>query len=139
MQGEPPPGEPEPSKAERPATKAADDPALRAGLALAPAFRAAFESESRDAAWAGAEETRLTKLLHEAGLPTDAVSEVRCQRTVCRVAFDAVSVEPARQAQIYGRLQNELGPGLSLEAASAEREPRGNLYVLRKGVELEQQ
>ena len=55
--------------------------------ALAPAFRSTFDRETRDAQWAEREEPRLTQLLSSSGVPATAISEVRCQSTVCRVSF----------------------------------------------------
>ncbi len=106
---------------------------------LAPAFRSAFDRESRDVAWANGEEPRLTQLLAGAGVPESAISEVRCQSTVCRIALNSVDLKAALQSPLYqlisSRVKDEFGT-LGLDA-SGEGEQHAAFYVLRKGYELE--
>jgi hypothetical protein len=106
---------------------------------LAPAFRSAFARESRDAAWANGEEPRLTQLLAGAGVPSNAISEVRCQSTVCRVALTSVDVKAAQQSPLYQllyqRVRDEFGT-LGLDTAGTDGEQHAAFYVLRKGAEL---
>jgi hypothetical protein len=106
---------------------------------LAPAFRSAFDRESRDAAWANGEEPRLTQLLAGAGVPASAIGEVRCQSTVCRVALNSVDAKAVQQSPLYQllyqRVRDEFGT-LGLDNAGGDGEQHAAFYVLRKGAEL---
>jgi hypothetical protein len=107
---------------------------------LAPAFRSAFDRESRDAAWASGEEPRLAQILAGAGVPASAIGEVRCQSTVCRVALTSVDMKAAQQSPLYQllyqRVRDEFGT-LGVDPAGGDGEQHAALYVLRKGYELE--
>jgi hypothetical protein len=142
----------EPAAAEQPAENAAKaeapsappeavDPAAAAAQAeaLAPAFRSAFDRESRDAQWAEHEEPRLSQLLSTSGVPASAIGEVRCQSTVCRVSFNASDLEktsPLQLVQLVQRVREEFGPSLALDPAKREGDQSAAFYVLRKGYEL---
>jgi hypothetical protein len=106
---------------------------------LAPAFRSTFDRESRDATWANGEEPRLTKLLAGAGVPESAISEVRCQSTVCRIALNSADLKAVQQSPLYqliaSRVKDEFGT-LGLDA-NGEGEQHAAFYILRKGYELE--
>lgn len=107
---------------------------------LAPAFRSAFDRESRDAAWASGEEPRLAQLLAGAGVPASAIGEVRCQSTVCRVALNSADMKAVQQSPLYQllyqRVRDEFGT-LGLDPAGGDGEQHAAFYVLRKGYELE--
>jgi outer membrane biosynthesis protein TonB len=130
------------AKAEAPsAAPEPTDPAAAAAQAqaLAPAFRSTFDREARDTQWAEKEEPRLTQLLASSGLPASAISEVRCQSTVCRVSFSATDLEnasPAQLAQLMQRAREEFGPSLALDPAKREGDQAAAFYLLRKGYEL---
>lgn len=134
--------EPEPV-ANKPAEekpKAAENDEAPTPESLAPAFRSAFDRESRDAQWASSEEPRLTELLSGAGVPASAIAEVRCQSTVCRIALNQVDVQAVQQSPLYHllyqRVRDEFGPMLGLDPTSRDGEQHAALYVLRKGYEL---
>lgn len=106
---------------------------------LAPAFRSAFDRESRDAAWANGEEPRLAQMFAGAGVPASAIGEVRCQSTVCRVALTSVDAKAVQQSPLYQllyqRVRDEFGT-LGLDATGSDGEQHAAFYVLRKGAEL---
>jgi hypothetical protein len=125
------PAEPEAhAKAEEPATPES----------LAPAFRSAFDRESRDAQWASTEEPRLTQLLTSAGVPATAIADVQCQATVCRIALNSVDAKSPQQSPLYQllyqRVRDEFGPMLGMDTGQ-NGEQHAAFYVLRKGYELE--
>ena len=132
---------PEPEQpAENAATPEANSAAAAQAIALAPQFRSTFDSESRDAQWAEHEEPRLTQLLATSGIPASAISEVRCQSTVCRVSFSQSDLEHTSPLQLAGLVQKvreEFGPSLALDPAKRENgDQAAAFYVLRKGFEL---
>ncbi|HKU40281.1 MAG TPA: hypothetical protein VJR89_19105 [Polyangiales bacterium] len=132
------PAEPEATAKANPAPEGS--PAeLAAAAALAPAFRSAFDHEARDAQWAEDQEPRLTQLMSKEGLPANAITEVRCQSTVCRISFNASTLEqasPTALAKLMQRVHEEFGTSLGLDLAKPEGEQHAAFYLLRKGAEL---
>lgn len=103
-----------------------------AAVARGSSFREVFERESRDPAWAVTEEPRVSELLRAAGAPAQ---EVRCQRTVCRIALSAAT-ELAEDSDAYRRLRSEFGAGVAIARGSAEADPLA-VFILRPGFQLE--
>jgi hypothetical protein len=96
---------------------------------IAPAFRSAFDKETRDVAWAAKEETRIASTLSNAGVPSNAIAEVRCQSTVCRVSINQADIEATAQTGLFERVHQHFGAGLALDPQAQDH--RAAFYVMR--------
>jgi hypothetical protein len=126
----------EESADEQDAKPIAEDQTLAAASARSELFGHAFEQESRDALWANREEPRLAALLQGAGVPVGAFSDVRCQRTVCRVAFNAGAAELIEDSQAARSIRAEFGAGFALGRTSSDG-LSFYLFLLRPGFQLD--
>lgn len=101
------------------------------------AMRQAFESESRDDAWAGKEEARIPQLLIDAGFPSDAFDRnATCRRSVCRFSLRLTEQEHDQFALMKLAAAVQTDKGLSLAYGAAEvagDKTRVVIYVPREG------
>ena len=129
--------------AEKADTADTDDPQYevvipRLPQTLLPAFRKVFDSETRDAFWAADAEPQLTKLFQSQGVAGDALEEVACRKTVCRVEFRALDLEDKVLAALYTQLGKDYGTRLALDDGAHHDAERAALYVLRDGYTLDE-
>jgi hypothetical protein len=101
------------------------------------AMRQAFESESRDDAWAGKEEARIPQLLIEAGFASDAFDRnATCRRSVCRFSLRLTEQEQDQFAlmKLAAAVQTDKGLSLAYGAPEAAGDKtRVIIYVPREG------
>jgi hypothetical protein len=104
---------------------------------LLPAFRKVFDAEPRDSFWANDEEGKLRALFNEAGATPDALGELSCRKTVCRIALTPDEFELEALEKLYAALRARHRDKLALDHAHDAVGQRGTLFVLRIGYELE--
>lgn len=123
------PGEPEAEEDE-------EEPRPTWPTALAPAFRKAFEAETRDGFWAQSAEPNLRAEFREAGVPETTLGEVACRKTICRVDFATEELEPEVENKLFDAMEKAHGTTMALDEKHSAA--HAALYVLRPGYKLEQ-
>jgi hypothetical protein len=98
----------------------------------------AFESQTRDAAWASEQEARIPQLLTEAGFQDDAFDRnVTCRSTLCRFSLVVAEDDEAdlfALMKLSDKVQTSQGVALSYGAAEAAGEKsRIVVFMLREG------
>jgi hypothetical protein len=132
------PAEPEEGEADKAAEGPAEDTAPSTLPSdLLPSFRKVFDAEPRDAFWANDEEGKVRAVFVGAGAAAEAITEVACRKTVCRVTFVPDEVEPDALAKLYDTLRTRHPDGLALDHKPEPVGQPGVLFVLRPGYQLE--
>ena len=98
----------------------------------------AFESQTRDAAWAREQEARIPQLLIEVGFKDDAFDRnVTCRSTLCRFSLIVAEDDEAdlfALMKLSAKVQTSEGVALSYGAAEAAGEKsRIVVFMLREG------
>ena len=108
-------------------------------LEFVTAFRAEFDSQTRDAFWASEEEPRFKQHFSAVGVPDGMITEVACRKSVCRAVFGALDLDKEIEQKLYARLRENYGNKLTLDVREIEGGGRAALYILRPGYKLEAQ
>jgi hypothetical protein len=114
----------------------AEEPAPTLPSELSPAFHKVFDAEPRDAFWANDEEPKIHALFKAAGAAPEAISELACRTTVCRMTFIPDELDPEALGKLYAGLRTRYAESLALEAKGSVGE-KATLFVLRPGYQLE--
>jgi hypothetical protein len=127
----------EPPPVAQPHPPAAPEPDPFAEVSARPAkFRAAFDSETRDAFWANDSEPKLKEMLEAVEFPAEEYTQIACRRTVCRITFKRPRISESRAIALYARVLTGFGDA-QLVLHDSDSPEQGQLYVLRQGYKLE--
>ncbi|MDD9939467.1 MAG: hypothetical protein OXU20_00265 [Myxococcales bacterium] len=121
-----------------------DEDRAQAGLLAAmPAsgpvalLKGVFEGETRDSLWATDREAFLTGLMTDTGFPAEAIDEVSCMRTVCRLGLAVGTEDLAAMSNAFKELQNKHGSSVAVQPGVTTDDATPIIvYVPREGYSL---
>lgn len=107
------------------------------------AMQRAFESESREPAWASEQEARVARLLAEAGFPIDAFDRnADCRKTICRFSLqldEHAETDMFALMKLAAAVQTSSGLSLAYGAAEAVNDKtRVVVLIPSEGTSLDQ-
>ena len=102
-----------------------------------PLLKGVFEGETRDSLWASDREGALTELVAGSGFGPEAIGEISCMRTVCRVGLTVKHDTLKAMTTTLGALQAKHGPAVAVEPQPAGEDGMPIMvYIARQGYSL---